>query len=152
MPTIPRSDPDVDTTPGPQFAGAVLRRLVTTQIIPSDAWEGLATEERDKIAALGTLDSLSEALVTKRLLTPFQAARVRAGAVNGLLLGNYRVLEKLGSGGMGVVFRAEHVKLRTPVAVKALFVDGVKNRRSIERFFIEVRAVATLSIPTSSRR
>ena len=147
MPTVPQSLLDLSTTPGPNLTVAILRRLVTTGVIPNDAWDALSVADRETITACRELSQLSEALIARRLLTPYQAGRVRAGVVNGLILGNFRVLEKIGSGGMGVVFRVEHQKLRTPAAIKALFVDGVKNRRSIERFFVEIRAVATLRHP-----
>ena len=132
---------------GPHLAGAILRRIVGVGIVPPDAWAALSPADRDSLAAVRDLPGLADALVAKRLLTAYQAGRVRAGAVNGLILGNFRVLEKIGSGGMGVVFRAEHQSLKTPAAIKALFVDGTKNRRGIERFFVEVRAVATLRHP-----
>jgi response regulator RpfG family c-di-GMP phosphodiesterase len=133
--------------PGPDYAAAVLRRLVGSGVVPPDAWDALPAGARDRLAAAPGLPALAEALLAARLVTVYQAARVRSGAVQGLILGNYRVLDKVGSGGMGVVFRAEHVTLRTPAAVKALYVDGVKNRRSVERFFLEVRAVRGLRHP-----
>ncbi len=137
-------------TPAPTAApelGAVLGQLVAAGVVPADAWEALGPAGRDRLAAIGGLPDLAHALLAARLLSVYQAARVRSGAVNGLVLGNYRLLEKIGSGGMGVVFRAEHVTLRTPAAVKALYVDGVKNRRSVERFFQEVRAIRSLRHP-----
>jgi response regulator RpfG family c-di-GMP phosphodiesterase len=137
----------VTDPPDPGLTAAVLRRLVAVGAIPADLWDGLAAADRDGLFRLPDLDHLAAALTALRLLTPYQAGRVRAGAVNGLVLGNYRVLEKIGSGGMGLVFRAEHVKLRNPVAVKALFVDGGTHRRAIDRFFLEVRAVASLRHP-----
>ena len=143
----PPSSFDPRETPGPQYASAVLRRVVGTGIVPQDAWDAQTPADRDRLAACRDLPTLAEALLAARLVSVYQAARVRSGAVNGLILGNYRVLEKIGCGGMGVVFRAEHVTLRTPAAVKALYVDGVKNRRSVERFFLEVRAVRTLRHP-----
>jgi response regulator RpfG family c-di-GMP phosphodiesterase len=132
---------------GSQYAAAVLGRVVATGIVPQDAWDAQTPADRDRLATCRDLPTLAEALLAARLVSVYQAARVRSGAVNGLILGNYRVLEKIGCGGMGMVFRAEHVTLRTPAAVKALYVDGVKNRRSVERFFLEVRAVRTLRHP-----
>ena len=130
-----------------QVPESILRRLVAAGVVPADAWEALGAAARDRLAALADLPALAGALLAARLLSVYQAARVRSGSVEGLVLGNYRVLEKVGSGGMGVVFRAEHVTLRTPAAVKALYVDGAKNRRSVERFFLEVRAVRSLRHP-----
>ena len=140
-----RADPPAAT---PGLAGAVLRQLISHGVIPADAWGALAAPQKEAVLTANDLPTLAETLVARRLLTPYQAGRVRAGVVNGLVLGNFRVLERIGSGGMGVVFRAEHQTFRTPAAIKALLhVDEVKNRRSIERFFVEVRAVAGLKHP-----
>src|SRR4029077_4745802 len=103
--------------------------------------------ERVRLGAVADLSSLADVLLARRLISPYQADRVRAGAGNGLVLRHYRVLDKIGSGGMGTVFKAEHQRFRTPVAVKALLVDGSKFRRAVDRFFREVRAVAYLKHP-----
>ncbi len=138
---------DATATPDPHLAGALLGRLLATGVVPAEGWAALSDADRRAVAAAADLPALAEALLVRRLLTPYQAGRVRAGAVNGLMLGNYRVLEKLGAGGMGVVYRAEHQKLRTPVAVKALTAEGPANPAAAERFYQEVRAVATLRHP-----
>ncbi len=133
--------------PAGDLAAAILRWLVGAGAIPPDAWDSVATGDRETLAACPTLPALAEALLAHRLVTPFQAGRVRAGAVAGLVLGNYRLLEKVGSGGMGAVFRGEHTKLRTPVAVKTLLADAPRGARVVDRFFQEVRAVASLRHP-----
>jgi response regulator RpfG family c-di-GMP phosphodiesterase len=125
---------------------AVLRRLLTGGAVPADGWDALDPADRERVAAAPDLPALADALTARRLVTPFQAGRIKVGNVAGLVLGNYRLLEKVGAGGMGVVYRAEHVKLKQPAAVKALVHDG-RHRRGIDRFFLEVRAVATLRHP-----
>src|SRR5262249_38689454 len=62
----------------------------------------------------------------------------------GLILGNYRVLDRLGAGSMGVVFKAEHVELRRPVAVKVLAQTLEQDIRLRSRFLTEMRVVAKL--------
>ena len=60
-------------------------------------------------------------------------------------LGPYRVIRKLGQGGMGVVFLAEHVVLRREVAVKVIRLrPGADLERALRRFEIEARAMARL--------
>ena len=61
-----------------------------------------------------------EAMADLNLITDYQAGRISAGTLFGLVLGNYRVLNRLGAGGMGVVFRAEHIQMRKQVAIKVL--------------------------------
>ena len=131
----------------PDLAAAILRRLVDLGAIPTDRWTALTPAERVALAATRDLDALASALTSHRLLTPYQATRVRAGAVAGLVLGNYRLLERIGSGGMGVVYRAEHLSFRTPAAIKALAAEGPGARQAVSRFFVEARAIATLKHP-----
>jgi response regulator RpfG family c-di-GMP phosphodiesterase len=136
-----------DAVKTPLPLSPLLRRLLALAVIAPEAWDGLSPDAKSAVAAAPDDDALAAALVAHRLLTPYQAGRVRAGEPHALVLGNYRVLEKVGAGGMGVVFRAEHLRLRQPVAVKALYLAGERNRRALDRFFHEVRAVTRLKHP-----
>jgi serine/threonine protein kinase/putative intracellular protease/amidase len=59
----------------------------------------------------------------------------------------YRVLNQLGAGGMGMVYRAEHVMMGRTVAVKVMAQKYTANRTAVERFRREVRAAAKLAHP-----
>jgi len=59
----------------------------------------------------------------------------------GSVLGSYRIAELLGRGGMGFVYKAEHVKLGRPVALKLLRADYARRRDSVARFVREAQAV-----------
>jgi serine/threonine-protein kinase len=65
----------------------------------------------------------------------------------GRTLSHFRILAKLGEGGMGVVYRAEDEKLRRPVALKVLPPDLVGNEERRLRFLREARAAAAVSHP-----
>ncbi|MCB9574237.1 MAG: serine/threonine protein kinase [Kofleriaceae bacterium] len=72
---------------------------------------------------------------------PPAPAGERAEERLGQVLGSYRILELLGRGGMGFVYKAEHVKLGRIVALKLLRADYAKRRDSVARFFQEARTV-----------
>lgn len=59
-------------------------------------------------------------------------------------VGDYRILGELGRGGMGVVFLAEHIKLKRQAAIKMILESTLFNPSSIERFESEARAIANL--------
>jgi serine/threonine protein kinase len=59
----------------------------------------------------------------------------------GQTLGAYRLLELIGKGGMGFVYRAEHARLGREVALKVLRADYAKRRDAVSRFFQEARTV-----------
>src|SRR5690242_19987612 len=71
-----------------------------------------------------------------------QGERLRLGHV----LGNYRLTKRLGEGGVGTVYEAEHVRLGRKMALKVLHPD-LASREVIARFFNEARAVNSIKHP-----
>jgi serine/threonine-protein kinase len=67
--------------------------------------------------------------------------------VGALVSGRYRLLEQLGRGGAGVIFKAEDEQLNRTVALKLLHADGGMAGDKLERFRSEARSVARLNHP-----
>jgi serine/threonine protein kinase len=109
-------------------------------------------EKMSAAQALPTVPAvLAGMLVRDGLLTQFQAEHVLQGKWRGFSLGKYKVLERLGSGGMGMVYLCEHKLMRRRVAVKVLPAARAQDASSLERFFREARAVAALDHPNIVR-
>ena len=81
----------------------------------------------------------------------FQAEQFLQGKWRRFTIGKYKVLERLGSGGMGSVYLCEHMLMRRRVAVKVLPAAKAEDSSSLERFYREARAVAALDHPNIVR-
>lgn len=89
-------------------------------------------------------EQLARELVRQKKLTRFQAEQIYLGKGKSLVLGNYTILEKLGQGGMGMVLKAEHKRLKRLVALKVLSPAALKTPDALKRFHREVEAAAKL--------
>jgi eukaryotic-like serine/threonine-protein kinase len=90
---------------------------------------------------------LKESLVERNKLTRFQAEAVQYGMAERLFLGDYILLERIGMGGMGFVYKAKHRFMSRIVALKVLPDFAVRTPQNLKRFQREVRAAATLEHP-----
>src|SRR4051794_17436546 len=86
-------------------------------------------------------------LVRDGILTQFQAEQILQGKWRRFTIGKYKVLERIGSGGMGTVYLAEHKLMRRRVAVKGLPTVKAADESSLLRFQREARATAVLDHP-----
>jgi serine/threonine-protein kinase len=90
---------------------------------------------------------LAKWLVEHGKLTPYQAEETLVGRGAGLIYQEYLVLSKLGEGGMGQVFKAQHRRMKRVVALKVMSAKAVKNESDVKRFQREVEAAARLEHP-----
>ncbi len=103
---------------------------------------GLPKEDRPTTAR-----RLAREMHRQGLITRFQAQAVFEGKTRGLVVGNYAILDKLGEGGMGRVYTAQHRKMKRVVAIKMLPSSATNSPDTVKRFQREVRAAAKLSHP-----
>ncbi|MDB5309398.1 MAG: prkC 8 [Gemmataceae bacterium] len=128
-------------------AKSVISWLLDSLILLPEEWDELPPQEQEEFAKLNSSEELLAQLVRRHMLTPFQAEAVRDGGGDDLILGHYRLLDVLGQGGMGTVYRAEHLQLRRQVALKVIARTVEGNPRLLHRFYAEARAVARLQHP-----
>jgi serine/threonine-protein kinase len=120
-----------------------LANLRHSGLLTAAQWAGVA----DALPDTPRGRVVARALVERGLLTRFQAEQLLAGRTGGFFIGPYRVLDQLGQGGMGRVYKAEHRTLKRVVALKALAPSVLKSDRAEDLFLREVRAVARLVHP-----
>jgi autotransporter-associated beta strand protein len=106
---------------------------------------------RTQPPALATGDDarpLAEALVREKLLTQFQCNLLLSGKSRNLrIAGKYRLLDRLGQGGMGLVYLCEHILMKRLVALKVLPTNLASEPGNKERFLREAQAAAALKHP-----
>ena len=95
----------------------------------------------------GPATALVAHLIHRGLLNDFQANRLLAGQSFGLVLGHYRLVDRLGAGGMGVVYKAEHIHMKRVVALKVLALEDDRTSIFLQRFYSEMQALAVLRHP-----
>jgi formylglycine-generating enzyme required for sulfatase activity/serine/threonine protein kinase len=121
----------------------VVKQLQTTGIIaPAKLADFLPPKATPKDG-----EELLRELVKRELLTKFQAQQLAANRGKSLILGNYTLLDKIGAGGMGQVFKAQHRRMDRLVAIKMLPPDMAKDPEAVARFQREVKAAAKLRHP-----
>jgi serine/threonine-protein kinase len=91
--------------------------------------------------------ALAREVVRRGWATVYQVNQVLLGRGHELVLGQYLLLERLGEGGMGQVFKARHRKMNRIAALKVMRRDKLGSSEAVRRFFREVQAAATLDHP-----
>ena len=88
---------------------------------------------------------LAGELIKRGLLTPYQVNLIFLDRGQELVLGSYVLLERLGEGGMGTVYKARHLTMNRLVALKVIRKERLQSSDAARRFDREIKAAAQLS-------
>jgi serine/threonine-protein kinase len=130
-------------------------RSLASQMQQLGLWPA-ADEDRRQVGSwlrqhANDVRAFARELLKRDLLTPYQANLLLTSKGDQLVLGPYVILERLGEGGMGQVYKARHNKLHRVVALKVIRPDRVANPVAVSRFFREVQAAALMDHPNLVR-
>lgn len=98
-------------------------------------------------ASAATAAEAARALVAAGQLTRFQAERLLAGRAEGFVLGSYVILDQLGRGPLGRVYKARHRTMNRIVAVKVLALELTRTPEARQELLAEARVAARLNHP-----
>jgi serine/threonine-protein kinase len=98
-------------------------------------------------SAFADARGLAAELIRTGALTAYQVNLLFQGRGRELVLEPYVILERLGEGGMGQVYKGRHMKMQRTVALKVIRKDRLQNPQALRRFQREIQAVAALSHP-----
>ncbi|MFO0902041.1 MAG: protein kinase [Pirellulales bacterium] len=118
-----------------------VERLSGSGLVPAEAWQSAVAE------SLGDAERLVGGLQQRGLLTRFQLNAIAEDRLASLRIGNYELLDRLGAGGMGTVFKARHRRMKRVVALKVLAAQLSQNPVFVKRFQREVETLAALGHP-----
>jgi serine/threonine protein kinase len=131
----------------PLTAADFIEYVRKSGVVDSERLETTLVEIRADTFQTTEAKKLAEVLIKHGILTFFQAAQLLRGKWKGFFLGKYLILERLGAGGMGIVYLGEHKFLRRRVAIKVLPLALAHDAWFLEQFYQEAQAVAALDHP-----
>lgn len=123
-----------------------LKRVSDTGLLPSTELSAL---QRDFLSESSSLegDSFARFLVRRKKLSKYQAQAIYQGKERGLVIGKYMLVEEIGGGAMGRVYRAYDRQLKRTVALKRLRSHRRSSDTAVKRFTRESEIVAKLQHP-----
>jgi serine/threonine protein kinase len=135
----------------PTTSNEFLELVRKSGVVDEKRLEAYVQRMRASRALPEDLGKLAGVLVRDAVLTHFQAEQFLLGKWRRFTIGKYKVLERVGAGGMGSVYLCEHKFMRRRVAVKVLPMAKAEDSSALERFYREARAVAALDHPNIVR-
>ena len=119
-----------------------------SEIVPAEKLsESLKRLSSKANGAAISLEQLSGHLLSEELITKWQHEQLLQGKHKGFFLGQYRLLQLLGSGGMSAVYLAQHMIANNRRAIKVLPKSRAADKSYLDRFYLEGRAAASLRHP-----
>jgi serine/threonine protein kinase len=138
--------------PAPSSLDAFLEMSLKSGLLTKESLEARRAAWQQPGQAPINLQEAADAFIRDGLLTHFQAEKLLLGRWRGFIIsGKYRLLERLGAGGMGAVYLCEHVHMGRRVALKVLPIAQAEDPASLARFYREAKAVARLDHPNIVR-
>ena len=122
--------------------------LRTKPILRPDQVQELLTKH---VPAHQDTQALARTLIRLRWITIYQAKKLVSGKADELVVGQYLILDKLGEGGKGRVYKAIQLRLNRPVALKVVRNSLLNNETALRRFRREVRSAGQLNHPNIVR-
>ena len=142
----PAGNKRLSTQPVPETIEDLTTCLIQSGLFSQEELRAILDEIANSPRANDAL-TLARRLVERQHLTCFQATEVCHGRVDTLLLGDYVLVDEIGRGGMGRVYKAHHLRMDRHAAVKILAPHLFDEPGSVERFRRETRAIARVSHP-----
>jgi serine/threonine protein kinase len=125
--------------------------LAKSKLLPADEVEGLQKRWRSETRGGDEqVDEFRKFLTSRRYLTEWQAHMVQRGRADGFFIGGYKILDRIGKGQMGGVYKAVH-SLGQIVALKILPASKAKDQHTLGRFQRESRLLTQLDHPNVVR-
>ena len=122
-----------------------------SKLLPADEAEALHRRWKDDAGgADDQVEAFGKFLVKQKVLTAYQAAMVQRGRADGFFLNGYKILDRIGKGQMGGVYKAVHT-LGQLVALKILPASKAKDQHVLGRFQREARLLTQLDHPNVVR-
>ena len=136
--------------PTREVPGDLLRVLKASAILTEPQFEGVRAKVLGGEYPFEARE-LARRLVHENILTEYQAVRLLRNKPHGMAIGKYVILDRLGAGSMGRVFRANHLLMNRIVALKLIAPEVMSNARIVSRFQREMKLVGMLDHPNVVR-
>lgn len=141
-----KSDASHCGLPSSDFLSTLERSGILTESGLQEARDSLVED-----AQLLDSSALARRLVEQGRLTEFQAHRLLVGNASSLVFGRYLLIDRIGIGAMGRVFKARHQLMDRLVALKVVLPICASSKHSVSRFFREMKIVGLLDHPNVVR-